>query len=485
MKTETAIQYETVIGLEVHAQLKTESKIFCGCSTKFGADPNTQTCPICLGMPGVLPVLNRKVVEMAIAVGLATHCRITPHSWFARKNYFYPDLPKGYQISQYELPLCEGGYVEIAVNGEIRRIGLTRIHMEEDAGKNLHEGLAAASHVDLNRAGVPLLEIVSEPQIRSAEEAVVYLKTLRDILVYLGVCDGNMEEGSFRCEPNVSLRPVGQKIFGTRVELKNINSFRFVQKAIEYEIKRQEKTLREGRTVIQETRLWNVDKEVTVTMRGKEEAHDYRYFPEPDLVPLAIPKEWIEEIRARLPELPDAKRERFVKEYGIPAYDAEVLTNSRALADYYEQAVQLLPSQAKTISNWIMTELLRELKTDDKEAHESPVTPEKLAGLLRLMDQGTISGKMAKDIFSLMYRTGQTAEAIVESQGLMQVSDEAHLSTMIDQVISTHPKEVEAYRQGKDKLIGFFVGQVMKASGGKAHPGKVNELLKKKLRVES
>lgn len=481
MKTETATQYEVVIGLEVHAQLLTISKIFCGCSAKFGGEPNTQTCPICLGMPGVLPVLNRKVVEMAIAMGLATHCRIAPYSRFARKNYFYPDLPKGYQISQYELPLCEGGYVEIAVNGEIRRIGLTRIHMEEDAGKNLHEGLAAASHVDLNRAGVPLLEIVSEPQIRSAEEAVAYLKTLRDILVYLGVCNGNMEEGSFRCEPNVSLRPVGQKIFGTRVELKNINSFRFVQKAIEYEIKRQEKTLREGGTVIQETRLWNVDKEVTVTMRGKEEAHDYRYFPEPDLVPLLIPADLIEEIRKGLPELPDAKRERFAREYGIPVYDAEVLTISKDLAHYFEACVAVYP-QPKTISNWIMTELLRELKTDDREARESPVTPEKLAGLLRLIDQGTISGKLAKDIFSLMYRTGQTAEAIVESQGLMQVSDEAHLSAIIDQVISTHPKEVEAYRQGKDKLIGFFVGQVMKASGGKAHPGKVNELLKRRLR---
>jgi aspartyl-tRNA(Asn)/glutamyl-tRNA(Gln) amidotransferase subunit B len=482
MATETLIQYEVVIGLEVHAQLKTASKIFCGCSTQFGADPNTQTCPICLGMPGVLPVLNRRVVEMAIAVGLATHCQIAPYSRFARKNYFYPDLPKGYQISQYELPLCQKGYIEIPVNGEIKRIGLTRVHMEEDAGKNIHEGLAAASHVDLNRAGVPLLEIVSEPEIRSAEEAVAYLKTLRDILVYLDVCDGNMEEGSFRCEPNVSLRPIGQKAFGTRVELKNINSFRFAQKAMEYEIRRQEKILRDGGTVIQETRLWNVDKEITVTMRGKEEAHDYRYFPEPDLVSLVVSKEWIEEIRAKLPELPDAKRERFMREYGIPVYDAEILTGSRALADYYEAAVRLLPSQAKGISNWIMTELLRELKTDNREIKDCPVTPEKLVGLLRLIEQGTISAKMAKDIFPEMYKTGKSAEAIVQSQGLTQVSDEAALEKIIDQVMQANPKEVEAYRKGKDKLMGFFVGQVMKVSGGKAHPGKVNELLKKKLK---
>jgi aspartyl-tRNA(Asn)/glutamyl-tRNA(Gln) amidotransferase subunit B len=488
MTTETKIQYEVVIGMEVHAQLKTDSKIFCGCSTRFGAESNTQTCPVCLGMPGVLPVLNKKVVEMAIAVGLATHCRIAPYSRFARKNYFYPDLPKGYQISQYELPLCEGGYIEVAVDGRIKRIGLTRIHMEEDAGKNLHEGLATWSHVDLNRAGVPLLEIVSEPEIHSAEEAVAYLRTLRDILIYLGVCDGNMEEGSFRCEPNISIRPAGQKTFGTRVEVKNINSFRFVQKAIVHELKRQAEILRDGGKITQETRLWNSAEDVTVTMRSKEEAHDYRYFPEPDLVPLAVPKEWIEKIRAALPELPDVKRERFVREYRIPVYDAEVLTASRSSADYFEASVRLYASsdaqKAKTVSNWIMTELMRELKTDDRDASDSPVTPENLAGLLRLIDEGRISRKMAKDIFPQMYRTGKTAGVIVGEEGLTQVSDEAALEAMIAQVIEANPKEAEGYRQGKEKLLGFFVGQVMKTSKGKAHPGKVNELLKKKLTKE-
>ena len=482
------IIYEPVIGMEVHAQLKTDSKIFCGCSTRFGAESNTQTCPVCLGMPGVLPVLNKKVVEMTIAAGLATHCRIAPSSRFARKNYFYPDLPKGYQISQYELPLCEGGYIEIAVNGQMKRIRLRQIHMEEDAGKNLHEGLAASSHVDLNRAGVPLIEIVSEPEIHSAEEAVAYLRILRDILIYLGVCDGNMEEGSFRCEPNISLRPAGQKTLGTRVEVKNINSFRFVQRAIGYELKRQEGILRDGGKIIQETRLWNSSEEVTVTMRSKEEAHDYRYFPEPDLVPLAIPREWIEEIRAGLPELPDVKRERFVHEYGIPVYDAEVLTASRSLADYFEASARLYASsnsqKAKTVSNWIMTELMREFKTDNRDAADSPVTPENLTRLIQLIDEGTISGKIAKDIFSQMYRTGKTAEVIVGEQGLTQVSDEAALDAMITQVIEANPREVQDYRQGKEKLLGFFVGQVMKTSKGKAHPGKVNELLKKRLAME-
>jgi aspartyl-tRNA(Asn)/glutamyl-tRNA(Gln) amidotransferase subunit B len=478
------ITYEPVIGMEVHAQLKTDSKIFCGCSTRFGAESNTQTCPVCLGLPGVLPVLNKKVVEMAIAVGLATHCRIAPHSRFARKNYFYPDLPKGYQISQYELPLCEGGYIEIAVNGLIKRIGLTRIHIEEDAGKNLHEGLTASSHVDLNRAGVPLIEIVSEPEIHSAEEAVAYLRTLRDILIYLGVCDGNMEEGSFRCEPNISLRPAGQKIFGTRVEVKNINSFRFVQRAIGYELKRQEEILREGGKINQETRLWNSAEGVTVTMRSKEEAHDYRYFPEPDLVPLAIPKGWIEGIRAGLPELPDIKRERFIHEYGIPLYDAEVLTASRSLADYFEASARLYassdPPRAKTVSNWIMTELMRELKTDDRDASDSSVTPENLAELLRLIDEGRISRKMAKDIFPEMYRTGKSAEDIVEEKGLTQVSDIEAIEASVSEAITVNPTEWEAFCEGKDKLQGFFVGQVMKISKGKANPAMVNEVLNKK-----
>jgi aspartyl-tRNA(Asn)/glutamyl-tRNA(Gln) amidotransferase subunit B len=479
------VQYETVIGMEVHAQLRTASKIFCACSTRFGAEPNTQICPVCLGMPGVLPVLNKRVVEMGIAVGLATHSRIAPNSRFARKNYFYPDLPKGYQISQFELPLAEGGYIEIPVEGEIRRIGLRRVHMEEDAGKNLHEGLAGASHVDLNRAGVPLLEIVSEPEIHSGVEAVAYLKTLRDILIYLDVSDGNMEEGSFRCEPNISLRPVGEKTYGTRVEVKNINSFRYVMKAVEYEIRRQEAVLRDGGRIVQETRLWNSTEDMTVTMRSKEEAHDYRYFPEPDLVPLILSEAWVDQIRAGLPELPDVKRKRFVREYGIREYDAEILTATKSLAGYFEETVRLFspasPQRAKTASNWIMTELLRELNTDNREAGDSPVTAEHLAGLLRLIDDGTISGKIAKEVFMRMYRTGKAAEAIVHEEGLTQVSDEGELEILIARIMESHPKELEGYRGGKEKLLGFFVGQVMKETGGKAHPGKVNDLLKKKL----
>ena len=580
--------------MEVHAQLNTASKIFCGCPTRFGAEPNTQTCPICLGMPGVLPVLNKRVVEMGIALGLATNSQITPCNRFARKNYFYPDLPKGYQISQFELPICEKGHIDIAVNGKAKRIGLTRIHMEEDAGKNIHEGHSSNSQVDLNRAGVPLLEIVSEPEIFSAEEAVAYLKTLRDILVYLSICNGNMEQGNFRCEPNISLRPVGQKakgnrvevkninsfrfvqkavayevkrqeeilreggrvvqvnsqvdlnragvplleivsepeIFsaeeavaylktlrdilvylsicngnmeqgnfrcepnislrpvgqkakGNRVEVKNINSFRFVQKAVAYEVKRQEEILREGGRVVQETRLWNSAEGVTASMRSKEDAHDYRYFPEPDLVPLMISNDWIEKIRASLPELPVAKRERFVREFEIPAYDAEVLTSTKDLADYFEACVRLdAPSgqkRAKTISNWIMSELLREIKLDDRESRKIPLSPENLIGLLQLIDKGTINGKIAKDIIPQMYRTGKSAALIVEEQGLTQVSDEGALESIIDQVMEANPKEVQGYRAGKEKLIGFFVGQVMKASRGKGHPGKVNELLKKKL----
>lgn len=480
VKTETVAQYEAVIGLEVHAQLKTESKIFCGCSTQFGSAPNSQTCPVCLGMPGVLPVLNKKVVEMAILTGLAMHCAISPYSRFARKNYFYPDLPKGYQISQYELPLCEQGYLDLTVEGHLRRIRIHRIHMEEDAGKNLHEGLEAASHVDLNRAGVPLLEIVSEPDIRSVDEAVAYLKALRDILVYLGVCDGNMEEGSLRCEPNLSLRPVGQKEFGTRVELKNINSFRFVQKAIEYELHRQEKVLREGGCISQETRLWDTEKEVTVVMRGKEEAHDYRYFPEPDLVPCIMPKDLIDKIREDLPELPDAKRERFIQEYGIPSYDAGVLTMSRELAQYFEACLELY-RQPKTVSNWIMTELLRELKASDQDITACPIPPDRLVALLRLIEDGIISGKMAKEVFTEMYKTGFPPEKIVEKKGLKQLSDDETIIGLIDEVLGSYPNERLSYQQGKTQLLSFFIGQVMKKSGGKANPAKVNELLKRKL----
>ena len=474
------MEFEAVIGLEVHAQLLTNTKIFCGCPTKFGAEPNSQTCPICLGMPGVLPVLNKKVVEYAMKAALATGCEIQPMSRFARKNYFYPDLPKGYQISQYELPIALRGHIDIPVEGGHKRIGITRIHMEEDAGKSLHEGIAGASHVDLNRAGTPLIEIVSEPDMRGSDEAVEYLKRLRAILMYLEVCDGNMEEGSFRCDANVSIMPKGETKFGTRAELKNINSFRFVQKAIEYEIKRQKSLIMDGGKVVQETRLWDTQKNVTVSMRGKEEAHDYRYFPDPDLVPIEISPEWIEDVIKQLPELPAQKVKRFMAEYGIPEYDAEVLSVSKALANYYEETAKL-SGQPKAASNWIMGDLLRFLKEDDREIEESPVTPKHIAEMIKLMDDGTISGKIAKTVMEEMYKTGKAPEEIVKEKGLVQVTDTGALEKVIDEVLAENADSVAAYRSGKDKLFGFFVGQVMKKSQGKANPGAVNELLKKKL----
>jgi aspartyl-tRNA(Asn)/glutamyl-tRNA(Gln) amidotransferase subunit B len=475
------MKYEAVIGLEVHAQMSTDSKIFCGCSTKFGAEPNTQSCPVCIGMPGVLPVLNRKALEFAVKTGFATHCNISPHSRFARKNYFYPDLPKGYQISQYELPICEHGYIEIVVDGAVRKIGITRIHMEEDAGKNIHEGgTGNYSFVDLNRAGVPLMEIVSEPDIRSPREAVEYMKKLRDILRYLGVCDGNMEQGSLRCDANISVRPHGQKEFGTRTEVKNINSFRFVEKALEYEIRRQMKVIEDGGKVIQETRLWDPDRGVTESMRGKEEAHDYRYFPEPDLVPLMVEQTWIDEIKASLPELPDRKRARFVSEYGLPEADADFLTSEKPLADWFEEAVRL-GGQPKTVSNWIMGDLTRLLNEENKSFEECPLKPEQLVGMLKLMDNGTISGKIAKTVFEETYRSGKDAEVIVKEKGLVQISDSGEIEKAVDGVIAKNPQEAERFRAGEEKLIGFFVGQVMKLTKGKANPQMVNELLKKKL----
>ena len=474
------MEFETVIGLEVHAQLLTDTKIFCGCPTRFGAEPNSQTCPICLGMPGVLPVLNKKVVEYAMKAALATECEIQPMNRFARKNYFYPDLPKGYQISQYELPIALKGHIDIPVEGYHKRIGITRIHMEEDAGKSLHEGIAGASHVDLNRAGTPLIEIVSEPDMRSSDEAVEYLKRLRAILMYLGVCDGNMEEGSFRCDANVSIMPKGETKFGTRAELKNINSFRFVQKAIEYEIKRQKALIMEGGKVVQETRLWDTQKGITVSMRGKEEAHDYRYFPDPDLVPVEIGNDWIEKIRKTLPELPSDKVKRFTAEYGIPEYDAEVLSVSRTLANYYEDTARL-SGQPKAASNWIMGDLLRFLKEDDKEIEESPVSPRHIAEMIKLIDNGTISGKIAKTVMEEMYKTGRMPEDVVKEKGLVQVTDTGAIEKVIDEVLAENADSVAAYRSGKDKLFGFFVGQVMKKSQGKANPGTVNDLLKKKL----
>jgi len=473
------MQYEAVIGLEVHAQLKTRSKIFCGCSTQFGSQPNSQTCQICIGMPGVLPVLNKTAMDYIIKTGIAMNCTVAPFSRFARKNYFYPDLPKGYQISQYELPVCAGGYVEVPVDGKVKRVGLTRIHLEEDAGKNLHEGIEGASHVDLNRTGVPLMEIVSEPDIRGAEEAAEYMRKLRSILRYIDVCDGNMEEGSLRCDANVSLRPVGQKEFGTRAELKNMNSFKNVAKAIEYEIKRQTQILEEGGRVIQETRLWDANQGITASMRGKEEAHDYRYFPDPDLVPVEVSREWVEELRASLPELPDAKRARFVSEYGIPDYDAMVLTESKATADYYEEVAKL--SQPKAASNWVMGDVLRKLKEDAIEIEACPLQPARLAGMLKLIEDGTISGKIAKTVFEEMYGSGKDAATVVKEKGLVQITDEGAIVKIIDDVIAANPGNVEAYRGGKVALFGFFVGQVMKATGGKANPAIVNELLKKRL----
>lgn len=476
------MKYEAVIGLEVHAQMLTESKIFCGCSTRFGSEPNTQTCQVCIGMPGVLPVLNRKALEFAVRSGLAMNCSISSYSRFARKNYFYPDLPKGYQISQYELPICEHGHVDIFVEGERRRIGITRIHMEEDAGKNIHEGGGNYSFVDLNRAGVPLMEIVSEPDIRTPVEASEYMRKLRTILRYLGVCDGNMEQGSLRCDANVSVRPAGSGELGVKVEMKNINSFRFVEKALEYEIKRQIRTLEEGGKIIQETRLWDPSTGTTQSMRTKEEAHDYRYFPEPDLVPIMVDQKWIDEIRASLPELPDAKRERFISEYGLPEYDAELLTSEKATADWFEDAVKA-GANPKSVANWMMGELMRLLNEENKTIEECPLEPEQLAEMLKLIDNGTISGKIAKTVFEEMYRTGKSADEVVREKGLTQISDESALEKAVDEVIAKHPAEVERFRGGDEKLIGFFVGQVMKATRGKANPQMVNEILKKKLYI--
>ncbi|RPH50889.1 MAG: Asp-tRNA(Asn)/Glu-tRNA(Gln) amidotransferase subunit GatB [Desulfobacteraceae bacterium] len=474
------MQVEAVIGLEVHAQLKTRTKIFCSCPTSFGAPPNTHTCPVCLGMPGVLPVLNKKVVEYAMLMGIATNCTISGNSRFARKNYFYPDLPKGYQISQYELPIAHNGHIYIETDGVNKRIGITRIHMEEDAGKLIHDPSRPYSMVDFNRTGVPLIEIVSEPDIRTFEEAGEYLRKLRSILRYLDICDGNMEEGSFRCDANVSIRPLGENALGTRTELKNLNSFKNVEKAIQYEIERQKDVLSEGGNIIQETRLWDSAKNCTTSMRGKEEAHDYRYFPDPDLLPLVIDEAWINELKEKLPELPDDKKERFISEYGLPEYDAGVLTSAAEIAAYFEACVKEFDSP-KMVSNWVMGALLGLLNAEGKGIQESPVSSSNLAKLLRLIDQKVISGKIAKTVFEDMAETGKSPGEIIREKDLVQVTDVSAIEEMVVKLIENSPKEVADYMAGKTKVLGFFVGRVMKETKGKANPEIVNRILKEKL----
>ena len=480
------MNYEPVIGLEVHAQLLTESKIFCGCSTQFGRQPNENACPVCAGFPGVLPVLNKRVVEFAVKAGLATHCEIARSSVLARKHYFYPDLPKGYQISQYELPICVNGHIDIEVDGAVRRVRLTRIHMEEDAGKSIHDAHGDSSLVDLNRAGVPLLEIVSEPDLRSREEAGAYLRTLRAIVQYLGICDGNMEEGSFRCDANVSVRPQGSETLGTKIEIKNLNSFRAVERAIQFEIERQIETLSSGGRLIQETRLWDEHREETRAMRSKESAHDYRYFPDPDLLPLTIDENWITEIGAALPELPATRKRRYMSDYGLPAYDAELLTSRKDIADYFEEAVKIY-GNPKTLSNWIVGDLFRELK--DRRLDEQlyittwPVPAKHLAQLVQMIDQEKISGKIAKTVFEGMLDSHQTPQQIVSEKGLEQVSDMGSIEAAIDQVLAANPKQVAQYLSGNEKVFGYLVGQIMKETQGKANPQKVNAILREKLKT--
>jgi aspartyl-tRNA(Asn)/glutamyl-tRNA(Gln) amidotransferase subunit B len=475
--------WEAVIGLEVHAQLQTRTKIFCGCSTRFGAPPNSQICPVCLGLPGALPVLNRQAVDYAIKAALACGCDVQARSVFARKNYFYPDLPKGYQISQYELPLALGGGLDITVEEHTKRVGLTRIHMEEDAGKSLHEGFPDSdrrTYVDYNRSGVPLIEIVSEPDMRSAAEAAEFFTRLRAVLVWLGVSDGNMEEGSLRCDANVSIRRRGQTVLGTKAEVKNVNSFRYLEKALEYEIGRQIDVIEGGGKVVQETRLWDTATGRTHSMRSKEEAHDYRYFPEPDLPPLVVDEARIERVRATMPELPDARSRRFVAEYGIPEYDAGVLTQSAALADYFEATARAAGSP-KAASNWIMGELLRTLKERGQSIGDISLRPAALAGLLALIDKGTISSSIAKDVFAKMYDSGRSPDDIVREEGLAQNSDEGALSAIVSDVMRGHADAVAQYRNGKRQTFGFLVGQVMKGSGGKANPKLASDLLKRAL----
>jgi aspartyl-tRNA(Asn)/glutamyl-tRNA(Gln) amidotransferase subunit B len=473
--------WEVVIGLEIHAQLATKSKIFSGASTAYGADPNTQACAVDLALPGVLPVLNMGVVEMAAKLGLAIGAEVAQRSVFARKNYFYPDLPKGYQISQFELPIVGKGQLNIELDGEEKTIGITRAHLEEDAGKSLHEDFQGSTGIDLNRAGTPLLEIVSEPDMRSSKEAVAYMKKIHSLVRYLDICDGNMQEGSFRCDANVSVRPVGQEAFGTRAELKNLNSFRFVERAINLEVERQIDVIESGGKVVQETRLYDADKNETRSMRSKEEANDYRYFPDPDLLPLVIEPEFLEQVKAKLPELPDEKKQRFMQEYGLSLYDAAVLTSSRELAKFFEETVKLSGSDAKLCVNWVMGDLSALLNKENLDITESKVSAPQLAGMLRRISDNTISGKIAKTVFEAMWAGEGDADNIIEQKGLKQVTDSGAIEKLIDDVIANNPKQLEQYRAGKEKLFGFFVGQVMKISKGKANPAQLNELLKKKL----
>jgi aspartyl-tRNA(Asn)/glutamyl-tRNA(Gln) amidotransferase subunit B len=483
MPTATATKYEVVIGLEVHVQLLTESKIFCGCSTRFGAPPNTNVCPVCLAYPGALPVLNKKAVEFAALAALALNCRINQDSVFARKNYFYPDLPKGYQISQYDKPIGEFGYLDIEVDGKSKRIGITRLHLEEDAGKSLHDGFPDSdqhTNLDLNRCGTPLTEIVSEPDLRSAQEAFDYLTKLKEIILFTGVSDCNMEEGSLRADANVSIRPAGQKEFGTKVEIKNVNSFRFIREALEYEIKRQVEVVESGGRVEQETRLYNSDQGKTYSMRSKERAHDYRYFPEPDLLPLTISDAWLEKIKRSLPELPDARRERFVREYAITEYDAGVLTASRTYADQFEAAAKTAKNP-KRVANLVQSELMGRLKAHNLEIEQSPISMKGVAFSADLVELGTISGKILKDLYDRSFELGEDFPSVYEREKPQQISDSSAIEKMIDDVIAASPKQLEQYRAGKTTMKGFFVGQVMKASKGQANPMVVNELLEKKL----
>ena len=476
------MEWETVIGLEIHAQMATKSKIFSAASTAYGAEPNTQACAVDLGLPGVLPVLNQEAVRMAVKFGMAIEAEVADHSVFARKNYFYPDLPKGYQISQMELPIVGIGYLDIEINGETKRIGVTRAHLEEDAGKSLHEDFHGLTGIDLNRAGTPLLEIVSEPDMRNAKEAVAYMRKIHELVRYLEICDGNMQEGSFRCDANVSVRPKGQKEYGTRAELKNINSFKFVEKAINIEVERQIDLIEAGGSVVQETRLYDADKNETRSMRSKEEANDYRYFPDPDLLPVEITDELRMQVKADLPELPSIKKQRFMDQYDQDKETAATLTSSRQLADFYEAVVKESGCEAKLCSNWVSVNFLGALNKANFEIAESPVNAKRLAGLLKRIADSTISGKTAKQVFEALWKSDLSADDIIDQQGLKQITDSGAIEAIIDKIIADNPGQVEQYLSGKDKVFGFFVGQVMKASQGKANPGEVNKMLKDKLK---